>query len=352
MRAIVYHGNKDLRLQDWAEPSPGPRDLKLKITYCGICATDIEEWQFGPLYVQHDTPNPITGRMMPLVPGHEFTGRVTEVGQEVEGFAPGDRVAVYDVATCGHCYWCRKGENSSCPNMAVPGMATDGGLAEFAVWPAELCKLLPDSVADDEAPFLEPATVATHAVRRSGASIGDTVAVLGVGTVGLLALQVLKAAGTEVIAIDRKARNLQLAAKLGANHTVDVSQVDGGARLLELTGGIGPDVVLETSGAAEAPVQAIQWVRRQGRAVLVGIYAARPQIHFNDVVGFEREVIGSLAGTRRDFETALDLFASGKVGVRDLISDIVPLERAIPDGFERMLSPEKDVFRILVGSGP
>ena len=351
MKAVVYHGKKDIRLQDWDEPIPGPADLKLRVTYCGICATDIEEWQFGPLYVQHDEPNLITGRMLPLVPGHEIAGQVVEVGRDVDGFSIGDRVAIYDVATCGTCFWCLRGETSSCPHMAVAGMAADGGLAEFVVWPAELCQILPDTVADEEAPFLEPGTVATHAVRRSGARIGDTVAVLGVGTVGMLALQVLSSVGARVIAIDLKHSNLELASLLGADEVVDASQCDVSEQLLDLTNGIGPDIVLETSGSAQAPVQAIQSVRRQGRVVLVGIYSARPQIHFNDIVGFEREVIGSLAGTRRDFETALQLMGSAKMKVGDLITAKIPLERAIQDGFERMLAPEKDVFRILVGSG-
>lgn len=352
MKALVYYGNKDIRLEDdWPEPRPRADEVKLRISYTSICATDIEEWQHGPLWVAHGEPNPLSGRMAPLVLGHETTGRVVERGEGVTELAVGERVAIQDVMTCAECYWCRRAEPSSCPNMAVFGLSADGGLAEFGVWPARLCVRLPEAVSDEEAALVEPTTVAVHGIRRSAVQIDDNVAVLGCGTVGLLTVQVMKAAGARVIAIDRRERSLELARELGADETVSVASGDPHDALLALTSGIGPDIVMETAGAAETPLDAIRWVRRRGRVVLVGIYSATPQFDFNEVVGFEREVIGSVAADPEDFQTAVNLIASGKVAVRPLISAKVPLERVIPDGFERMIAPEKDVYRILVGSG-
>jgi len=351
LQALVYHGNKDIRLEDWPEPEPGPGEVKVQVTYCGICATDIEEWQFGPLYVQHGTPNPLTGRMAPIVMGHEIAGRVAKRGPDVESLEAGDRVAVQDVMSCGECFWCRRGEPSSCPHQGITGFSADGGLAEYLTWPADLCVKLPDHVADEEAALVEPASVATHAVRRSGVRLGDRVAVLGVGTVGLLTLQTLKAVGATAYAIDLKAPNLRLATAVGADAAIDASVDDPGPRLLDLTGGIGPDMVFEVSGAAEAPVHAVQWVRPRGRAVLVGIYPDKPRFSFHDIVGGEKEVVGSVSLEGRDVREAVRLLSEGKLQVRDLISDVIPLSRVIEDGFERMLAPEKDLFRILIRPG-
>ena len=184
MQAIVYHGNKDIRLENIPEPSPAPGEVKLRITNTSICATDIEEWQYGPLWVQHGSPNALTGQQAPLVIGHETSGHVVELGEGVNNVSVGDRVAVNTVLICGTCFWCMRGQQAVCPNMAVAGFMADGGLAEFMVWPADHMVLLPDHISDVEAPLIDPATVAVHGVRRSGVRAGDNVAVIGCGTVG------------------------------------------------------------------------------------------------------------------------------------------------------------------------
>lgn len=353
MKALVYHGNRDIRLEsDWPDPEVKPGHVLLRMNATSICATDIEEWQYGPLHVAQGSPNPVSGRMAPLVMGHEAAGEVVEVGQGVAGWNPGDRVAVRNVITCGDCFWCLRGETSACPSMAVFGLSADGGLAEYAAWPATHLLPLAGDVSDEEAALNEPTTVAVHGVRRSEAGLDDTVVVLGCGTVGLLTLQVLKAVGGRVIAVDRREGSLRLAEELGADHLIDAGKANAEEAIRDLTGGIGADIVMETAGAATTPLDAIRWVRRRGRVVLVGIYSATPQVNFNDVVGFEREVIGSVAADRRDYETALGLIADGAVDVRPLISDIVQLDHAIPDGFERMIRPEKDVYRIVITPQP
>jgi (R,R)-butanediol dehydrogenase/meso-butanediol dehydrogenase/diacetyl reductase len=352
MQAIVYHDNKDLRLEDIPEPVPGPGEVKLRITGTSICATDIEEWQFGPLWVQHGSPNAMTGKQTPLVLGHETAGTVAELGEGVNNVSVGDRVAINTVLTCGTCFWCMRGQQAVCPNMAVAGFMADGGLAEFMVWPAEKLVPMPDNVSDTEAPLLEPATVAVHGVRRSGVRPGDNVAILGCGTVGLLTVQAFKAAGARVIAIDVREQSLNLATDLGADDALNSSDEDAtAASLLELTGGIGPDIVVETAGAKETPRMAIEWTRRGGTTLLVGIYSTTPEIDFNNVVGPELTVIGSVATSPGDLEAAVELVSSGKINVKPLISEVVPLSRAMEDGFERMLDPNKDIYRIVIQPG-
>lgn len=338
MRALVYHGRNDIRLEDVPEPEIGPGEAKIRVTNASICATDIEEWKYGPTFITS----------VPTVLGHEVAGQVVEVGDDASGLSVGDRVMVDNVLTCGTCFWCRSGSQATCPNMEVAGLGRDGGLEEFMVWPSDHLIKLPDAVKDDEAPLLEPATVALHAVRRSGVRVGDSVAVIGLGTVGSLTLQAFKAAGATVYGVDVRPSSLQMASRLGADEVVDASQGDAGEALAELTDGIGPDFVVETAGAARTPLNAFDWVRRAGTVVLVGIYSATPEVDFNTVVFKELNVVGSVAAGTGDMRAAVKLAAEGKIRLGDLVSDRISLERVIPDGFERMAAESKDVFRILV----
>jgi threonine dehydrogenase-like Zn-dependent dehydrogenase len=236
--------------------------------------------------------------------------------------------------------------------MAVAGFMADGGLAEFMVWPADKLVPMPDSISDAEGPLLEPATVAVHGVRRSGVRPGDTVAVLGCGTVGLLTVQTFKAAGARVIAIDLREHSLNLAVELGANETVNSrDEAAAAVKLLKLTGGIGPDIVVETAGAESTPRMAIEWTRRGGTTLLLGIYSTTPNINFNNVVGPEITVIGSVATSPGDLEAAVELVGNGSIKLKPLISEIVPLSRAMEDGFHRMLDPNKDIYRIVIQPG-
>jgi (R,R)-butanediol dehydrogenase/meso-butanediol dehydrogenase/diacetyl reductase len=348
MLALRYHGNKDIRLEDIPIPEPGPGEVRVRVTHTGICATDIEEWQYGPLWVQHGGPNVLTGREAPLTLGHEITGHVEKLGSGVTGVRVGERIAINNVLTCGTCFWCKRGQQAVCPSMAVAGLSADGGLAEFLVWPADMIVPLPGTVSDEEAALVEPATVAVRAVRNSGVIAGDTVAVVGAGTVGLLTMQAFRATGATVIAVDIREQSLVTAKSLGADHTVNAASGNAGEELLELTGGIGPDIVAETAGAAQTPVDAINWTRRGGTTVLVGIYSATPQMNFNNIVGVERKIVGSVAAGPGDMAAAVSMIGSGRIKVKQLITSKIPLERAIEDGFNRMLRPEKDVFRILI----
>ena len=348
MKALRIHGNKDIRLEDRPEPVPGAGEAKLGITYTSICATDIEEWQYGPLWTQHGGPNPISGQEMPLILGHEISGHVTELGEQASGLEVGDRVVVNNVRTCGSCQWCVRGSQATCNSMCVAGLSADGGLAEYFKWPSSHLIKLPDNVSDQEAPLVEPATVAVHAVRRSGVKVGDNVAVIGCGTVGLLTVQTFRAAGARVIAVDVREQSIALAKILGADETINAADSMAKEQLLDLTDGIGADIVAETAGAEQTPQLAIDYTRKAGTTVLVGIYSATPVFNFNDIVGAEKTVIGSVAASPGDMAATVRLISEGKISVKELISVIVPLERAIEDGFERMIRPEKDVFRILI----
>ena len=348
MKALVYHGNRDLRLESVPDPEPGPGDIRLRMDYCGICATDVEEYVYGPKFIFHDEPNPLTGRSTPMITGHEITGTVEKLGDGVSGPSVGQRVVLDTLLTCGECWWCRAGVRYQCDQMAVAGFGLDGGLAEYLVWPASQAIALPDSVSSEEAALVEPGSVAMHAVRRGMVEPGQTVAVLGVGTVGILAMQVAKSWGARVIAVDTRQMSLDLAAGLGADVTLNATADDALEVLLDETEGVGPDVVIDAAGGKTTAETAIRWVRRGGRVVLVAIYTATPPFDFNDIMAREVDVAGSLACERRDVEEIVELIAQGAVRTRPLVSDTIKLDEVLEKGFGQMMAPTKNIFRILV----
>ena len=343
MRAIRLHGYNDIRFEDIPVPEPADGDALIEVSRTSICATDIEVWQ-SPLRFGGDDDGP-------LVMGHEIGGTVVDVRGDAD-IAPGTRVVVNNVLTCRECFWCIRGSQATCPKMRVAGLSADGGLAEYLAWPSTHVVPLSNEVDDDVAPLLEPTTVAVHAARRSGIKPGDKVAVLGCGTVGMLTVQVAAAAGAFVIAVDVREQSLELAQQLGASATVDASNADVAEALRDLTDGIGPDIVFEASGVPSVPPTAIAATRPGGATVLVGIYGHSTEFDFSDIVLGEKTVIGTVAAGPGDMAAARSMVESGAVNVKPLITDVIRIERAIPDGFERMLKPQKDVYRIVVSPRP
>lgn len=348
MKALVYHGNRDLRLESVPDPKPGEDEVLIHVDYCGICATDVEEYLYGPLFISGDEPNAVTGKKMPLVSGHEITGSIQEVGRDVHTLAVGDRVILNGVLSCKTCYWCKRGEVTQCPSMAAVGFNIDGGLAEYISWPASQVIRLPYNVSSEQAALAEPSAVALHAVRRSRLQLGETTAVIGVGTVGMLAMQAAKSIGGKVFAVDKRKMSLDLAKTLGADAVINSDETDAGQALLDLTDGVGPDVVIDAAGGKDTPQMAVKWARRGGRVVLVAIYIQKPEFDFNGVVSTEVEVLGSLAYQQRDMEEVVRMLANDTLKTLPLISERIRLDEVIDKGFARMLAPTKDVFRILV----
>ena len=340
MKAMVYHGNRDLRLETVPDPSPAAGEALLKVDYCGICATDIEEYVYGPKFLDEDK--------MPIITGHEVTATVVEAPRGADRVGPGTRVALNTVLTCGTCFWCSMGETQQCEQFTVVGFDRDGGLAEYLTWPADELIPLPDNVSSEAAALIEPSGVAHHCVQRAGIRPGETVAVVGAGTVGTLTMQIAKAQGARVFAVDVKRMSLDLASNLGAEVAVNAADEDAGEILKGLTEGRGPDVVIDAAGAPNTPADCLRYVRRGGRVVLVAIYTSTPEFDFNSIVAQEKTVIGTIAYTRANVQASVDLIASGKLKTTPLITDQIGLEEVIDVGFARMMAPTKDVFRILV----
>ena len=340
MKALRYYGRRDMRMEDVPIPEPANDEARLRIMYASICQTDVERWWHGPTMARWRTD--------PRTVGHETAGRVDALGSEVEGLSVGDRVMVNNIRPCGECFWCIDGSQSSCASVNSAGFALDGGLAEYMVWPESHLIRLPDSIPDVQTPLIEPTSVAVHGARRTGVKVGDTVAVIGCGTVGMLTMQVLRAAGARVIAGDLRVQSLDLALKLGADAAINTGDSDALEQLMDATDGVGADIVVETAGAVVTPRIAINWTRPGGTTLLLGIHSGEAEFDFNEIVGTQRTVRGSVAASPGDMEKGIELIAAGKIVLEDLVSAVIPLDRVMEDGFERMLRPEKDVFRIMV----
>jgi len=153
MKALRWHGRKDIRLDDVPEPVAGPGEVKVKVKWCGICGSDVLEWQVGPVVVRETKPHPQTGKTAPITLGHEFSGDVADIGSGVTDINVGDRVTVRPTMPCYKCYWCRKGRYVQCAVLATIGLAADGGFAEYIVVPSDNVYKLPDQVTYEMAAF-------------------------------------------------------------------------------------------------------------------------------------------------------------------------------------------------------
>lgn len=351
MKAAVWHARNDIRIEEVPEPgAPGPGEVVIKVGACGICGTDLEEYRDGPLFIPVDEPNPLTGRKAPLILGHEFAGEVVEVGRGVVDFKVGDRIAPDVLIYCGECYWCRRHQVNLCEKLAALGLMADGGLAEYCKMPTSTCIALPNGLAYDHAALAEPLSVAVRAIRRGSITPGARVAIFGGGTIGQMALQAARVAGAgEVFMVEPLASRRQLALSFGASTAVDPTREDVVESLQRLTRGIGPDLVVEASGNANAVATAIAAARKGGRIVLVGLPVKPTALNFFEVVSAEKEIVGSLSHVYdEDYATAIRWLGDGRVVVDPLISVRLPLDRLLDDGLHRLEARPHETLKVIV----
>jgi (R,R)-butanediol dehydrogenase/meso-butanediol dehydrogenase/diacetyl reductase len=354
MQAVRWHGPRDVRVETVPDPAPGPRDVVLRVGWCGICGTDVEEYLTGPHWIPTEHPNPLTGARAPLTLGHEFSGEIVAVGREVRGLGVGDCVAPDTLIYCGHCYWCRRHQVQLCESLAVLGLMADGGLAEYCVAPQAMCLPVPPSVPADQAALAETLAVGIHALRRGRLCPADMVAIVGAGAVGLCTLQAAIHMGARrAVVVEPDAERRRVALALGASGAVD-PRADGWIEALrEATGGPGPDLVVECAGRVESASGAITAARRGGRVVIVGLPAHPGSLDFTALAAAEKEIIGSLSHVYdEDFPAAIDLLADGRVRVDALITHRLHLAEVVPEGFERLAAGDRSAIKILVQPAP
>ena len=315
----MLHGPRDLRFETTPSPQPRPGDVLVRVAMAGLCGTDYGIWT-GDRPVGY-----------PRVLGHEFVGHVEAIGPGVHRVGVGDRVVIEPNYSCGACPLCREGHRNLCLARTAIGIDVDGCFAEIVRVPERCCWPAPAAVADEELLMTEPLAVVVRAVARAAARDGESVAVVGGGTLGLLALQVLVGAGARVLVVSRTARRFALARELGAaaTHTPADGPLDAAGRAFSGREGVG--VVVETAGTQDAVAHALQLVRPGGRVVLTGLPHEPTPVAFFSVVRREVTIVGSMI-YQDEFPEAMRLVAAGTVRTRPLVTHRFALD-AIGEAF-------------------
>ncbi len=302
-----------------------PRDLLIEVGATGICGSEVHAFKGTHPF-----------RKPPSIMGHELAGRVLEVGASVDGFTPGERVAVLPYRTCGRCRWCRAGDSQVCPErmvMGVPGWP--GGFGQVVAVPAQGAYRLPDHLSYVDGALVETIAVGVRSVARSGLAKGESAAIIGTGPIGLAVAAAARQAGAEkIICVDRQPHCLEVARRdLGAS---DVVLADGrpvADEIRALTGGEGADVVFMTVGVPSLLEDALLAVARHGRIVLVAIFDGPLTLDSHAVGGAEISLVGTSGYSPRDYEAALALISGGTVRAGAMVSHVLPLEQ-IQRGFD------------------
>jgi (R,R)-butanediol dehydrogenase/meso-butanediol dehydrogenase/diacetyl reductase len=334
MKAVVYYGAHDVRIEDRPIPQRADGQVVLRVLRSGICGTDATEWRSGPHLFAVDRPHPVSGQVGPLILGHEFIGEVVETGPGSR-FAPGDRVAAGAGVWCGECPRCVEGRTNLCWKYTTLGLNVDGGMAEFVAAPEKMLAAIPEGLSPDLAGLAQPLAVGLHAARRSGVAPGDRVVLIGAGAIGTFVLSgMLSLAKVEVTVIDFPGPRLERALRLGAIRGIPAG-ASAVADALAAIGARGADVVIEASGAAGQLASAIRMVRSGGTILQVGLPVGPPEIDVHALVIREITIRTSNAHVfAQDLAPALQLLATTDLG-RELLDSVHPLD-AVPEQLERL----------------
>jgi len=318
MKAAVLYGVRDLRLEDVPKPEISDNEVLIRVNACGICGTDIHiyrgEWKTNT----------------PIILGHEFSGVIADVGREVKGLNIGDPVVAEPNIPCGSCYFCRMSErNYFCENLEATGVTVNGAFAEYVKVVASNVYKLPKGYNLDEAALIEPLACCVRGIDQAKIKIGDTVAIIGAGPVGLILLQLaLQSGASMVIQTDMEDSRLRLAKKLGADHTINVTEEDPVESIKELTGGYGVDVAIEAVGKPEAITQAMRATQRGGRLVIFGVSPEDAVWKVRPFELYDKELtIKTSYRSPYTFQRAVKIAVSGRVRLKTLISHIFKIDK-------------------------
>jgi (R,R)-butanediol dehydrogenase/meso-butanediol dehydrogenase/diacetyl reductase len=343
MRAAVWHKRCDVRIEEvQSPPRPSTGQVQVKVSWCGICGTDLHEYLGGPIYIPVERPHPLTGVQSPVIIGHEMSGEVVEVGNDVHDLAPGDRVAACPIIGCGECRWCRSGSMAQCDRVAFLGTSWSGGaLAERVNLYAYQCYRLPDSIGDDAGALVEPFSAVVRAIDRSAPKPEEHVAVVGAGPMGLMSIMAARIFGcAHVVAFEIASRRREAARLCGAEKVVNPATEDAEKRGLEVTGGQGFDLVVECAGIPATALLAGRLARTRGRVTLMGVFDKPAALDLTDIVFREKMITGSMSGYGM-YEETIRMMANPLFRSDVLITGRIGLENLVDTGY-RCLLEEKD----------
>lgn len=346
MQALRWHGVKDVRVDDIAEPATLKGKVKIKVKWCGICGSDLHEYAAGPIFIPQNSPHSLTEEKAPIVMGHEFSGQVVEVGDGVTKCEEGDRVVVEPIFACGTCTACKQGKYNLCEQLGFLGLAGGGGgFSEYVTVDEHMVHKIPDTVSFEQGALVEPAAVALYAIRQSQFNVGDQAVVFGTGPIGLLVIEALKASGaSKIYAVELSTERRQRAEQLGAI-ALNPAEVNVVEEIQRLTDG-GADVSFEVTGVPIVLTQAIESTKLNGQTMIVSIFEKEASFQPNLVVMRERNIAG-IIGYRDIFPAVISLMNQGYFSAETLFTKRIGLHDIVEQGFEALMK-EKSQVKILV----
>jgi len=339
-KAAVLEAPRRFRIVERSRPSPGPGEVVVRTAATAVCHTDLS------IYTG-DHP----GVRYPVVLGHESTGTVVAVGEGVAGLASGQSALINPIIACGHCDMCKRGAENLCRNAGLMGREVEGSLNQYLRIPSRYVHALPVHLPLAQATLIETLATVRHAQERIGLKAGESVAVLGQGTTGLLHTRLAVLAGANpVIAISRTRWKLDMASRMGAHHALETGAEDSADEVRRLTAGAGADVVIDTAGGAATLMAAIEMLRPGGR---LSPYAVSHECcaEFTTFPLYYKEmsIIGSRALVPQDMAPSIELVASGKIDVSGFVTATYPLE-ATAEAFREYESNPGRILRIVIDS--
>lgn len=323
MRALVKYGSQDgnVELREIPEPAkPAPNQVILEVKAAGVCGSDIHMWR----------ENHSWAVKLPLVLGHEFCGVVAEVGSDITGFKPGDRVVCETAASvCNQCVYCLSGNYNLCPHRKGYGALADGAFTRYVAARPQILHRIPENVPFEHAALTEPICVAYNAlVEKTSMKPGDLVVIQGPGPIGIMALMVAKLRGASTVIVlgtDADEHRLEVAAMLGATHVVNVQREDAAKLVRSLGDGFGANLVADCTGVSRALKQSMELVRPNGTITKIGWGPQPLDFSLDPIVGKAVTLQGSFSHTYPTWERVLGLLSSGQIDLKPVIGGLYGL---------------------------
>ena len=342
MESAVWHGRRDVRVEDVADPpDPNREEVIVKVSQTGICGTDLHEFVGGPIFIPPD--------VRAVVLGHETMGKVYATGAEVRGLESGQRVAVIPHRVCRQCHYCKRGLFQFCEKLELIGLSRPGAFAPYVLVREDQIVPLPDSVSDDAAAMIEPLAVVFHALKLPEVQPGASLLIVGGGPIGLCAaLGALALGVADVMVVEQLPRRRALASELGVAATVDPGTQDPVKAARAWSGGSGVDVAIECVGATETMNLAIRSTRPRGLTVLMGIAETPGELDLPYAHAHEQEVRGCIGYFEGEFPMVVDLLAGGRLDPRPLITHKISLRNIVTEGFLQLIEDRDSCVKVLV----
>jgi 2-desacetyl-2-hydroxyethyl bacteriochlorophyllide A dehydrogenase len=313
MQAVVFPEPESVNIESVLDPECAPDEVIVQVATCGLCGTDLH------IYKNEYMSD------FPIIPGHEFSGSVVELGKRVTDLQVGDRVAVDPNLYCGHCDFCRDEKANHCLNWQGIGVTRNGGFAEYVNVPARACYRVPDGLTPAQAAFIEPLSCVVHAMKRMRVYPADKILIIGSGPMGLLLVQTLRHNGAaQIVVMEKQPDRLKLSGQMGATHTVTPGPDQAGK--LRALAPYGFDIVIDATGVPSVIEQAFAYLKPRGQFLVFGVTPkeAKIQISPYDVFQNDWTIIGSFA-LCYTFQPAIAWLESGVIDVTPLVSHTIPL---------------------------